>query len=271
DSHDHSCAYDATFTILTNIWAEDTIPWSGRFDSLSPMMGQYGAYLRSVIENRWTLEQARDRIRRHVHAVNPTHFPYGPNQTSIDRLAVALFPSKSYAKGRQSCALCGFADATEYRLLEATLSAGLNTRADYPVPVRIQDWFGAYLTKGRTSCTSCRRQNIRRKMTMLRSISDVPPIILLEITHNRLRFDQEIGFDCDGTLIRLRLRGIVYGGQGHFNARFIDRSGVVWFHDGITTGKRCVRETEMRLIADTMSLQMCGTKGAVAVVYARVI
>ncbi|KAJ7691557.1 hypothetical protein B0H17DRAFT_890526, partial [Mycena rosella] len=106
DSRNHSCAYDATFTILTNIWAEDHVLWSGRFMGLSQMMGRYGVYLRSVLENGSTLEQARDSLRSRIHAGNPGHFPYGPNQTSVDRLAASLLPSKTYAKGRQSCATC---------------------------------------------------------------------------------------------------------------------------------------------------------------------
>ncbi|KAJ7629546.1 hypothetical protein B0H17DRAFT_962868, partial [Mycena rosella] len=84
--------------------------------------------------------------------------------------------------------------------------------------------------------------------------AEVPSLIILEIIHRMIRFDEELVFDCNGLLVTLRLRGIIYGGQGHFTSKFIDRNGVVWFHDGITTGRRCTRETELTSLADMMSL-----------------
>ncbi|KAJ7611959.1 hypothetical protein B0H17DRAFT_906243, partial [Mycena rosella] len=55
----------------------------------------------------------------------------------------------------------------------------------------------------------------------------------------------EIGFDCSGTLIKMRLRGVIYGGQDHFTCRFFDQTGCMWFHDGITTGRQCIQEDEL--------------------------
>ncbi|KAJ6552778.1 hypothetical protein B0H19DRAFT_1072279 [Mycena capillaripes] len=34
-----------------------------------------------------------------------------------------------------------------------------------------------------------------------------------------------------GATITLKLRGIIYGGQGHFTCRYIEKSGEIWFHD----------------------------------------
>ncbi|KAJ7102042.1 hypothetical protein C8R44DRAFT_576793, partial [Mycena epipterygia] len=66
-----------------------------------------------------------------------------------------------------------------------------------------------------------------------------------------------------------RLRGVIYGGQSHFTCRYVERDGEIWFHDGITTGRRCVREGNLRELDNLMDLQKCGEKYAVAVLYAR--
>ncbi|KAJ7662405.1 hypothetical protein B0H17DRAFT_953120, partial [Mycena rosella] len=99
---------------------------------------------------------------------------------------------------------------------------------------------------------------------------DVPPVFVLGITDNRIGFDSEIGFDCSGTLIKMRLRGVIYGGQGHFTCRFFDRTGCMWFHDGITTGRQCIQEDDLIHVPDLFSLHTCKGKNAVAVVYAKI-
>jgi hypothetical protein len=94
--------------------------------------------------------------------------------------------------------------------------------------------------------------------------------LLLDIFDDRLIFDREIAIDCDGYLGKMRLRGIIYGGQGHFTSRFVDVHGYMWFHDGITTGSTCLPEANLLPVSDPLSLHYYGEKKAVAVLYARV-
>ncbi|KAJ6520772.1 hypothetical protein DFH09DRAFT_939555 [Mycena vulgaris] len=270
DNRNYSCGYDATFTILNNIWAENKLLWTHRFSDLSPLMDQYAMDLNSMIHRRGTsLEQVRDGLRSRMHAENAANFPSGPNYTSIDRIAGALFPSKSYGKGRQSCSTCGYSDPLEYSVFEAYMSAGLSARRDYPVPVPLQSWMGANLALGRGLCPACRLNHVRSKMVMFPRLTDVPGILLVDINHDRLRFDDQIGFDCANTMIKLKLRGIIYGGQRHFTCRFIDSHGTVWFHDGISTGRSCIQDSTIERGYDPMALHKCGEKLAVAVIYAR--
>ncbi|KAJ7488887.1 hypothetical protein FB451DRAFT_1521657 [Mycena latifolia] len=269
DNRDHSCAYDATLTILNNLWAEDTHMWTTRYSRLNDMMARYALNLNSVARNISTLEQARDGIRRIMHESNATNFPYGPNTTSIDRVASALFPERTYGTGKQSCPKCGFNDPVEYKMFEAWMTASLSPSAGRQDPVPISNWMAKYLTRGRSSCPSCRSRRIRSKMVMLPRLNTVPPILLIDINNDRLKCDKELGFNCDNSLVKLRLRGIIYGGQSHFTCRFIDKDSNVWFQDGISTGRRCVRETNLTDVEDMTVLQKCGRKKAVAVIYAR--
>ncbi|KAJ7477539.1 hypothetical protein FB451DRAFT_1173088 [Mycena latifolia] len=209
ESRNHSCAYDATLTILLNLWSVDSLRWSRDLASLGRLMGDFALGLQSVVQGSGSLEQARDEVRRQMNSENPEAFPYGPNLCSIDRVASMLFPT-------------------------------------------------------------CRLNNIRTKLVMLSQIRDVPPVILLDINHPRLFFDRELGFDCNGSLIKMKLRGIVYGGQRHFTCRFIDAYEAVWFHDGITTGRRCLQQQGNMSNVDVMSLHQCGEKHAVPVIYAHI-
>ncbi|KAI0026652.1 hypothetical protein K488DRAFT_65500, partial [Vararia minispora EC-137] len=47
-----------------------------------------------------------------------------------------------------------------------------------------------------------------------------------------------------------KLKGIVYSGQSHFTCRFLNRSGHVFYHDGMTTGRRCVYESNYTNLTD---------------------
>ncbi|KAJ7835188.1 hypothetical protein B0H14DRAFT_2363547 [Mycena olivaceomarginata] len=101
------------------------------------------------------------------------------------------------------------------------------------------------------------------------TLRDVPAIMLIDITHEKLIFDQQITFNLSGIPIILKLRGIIYGGQNHFTSRFIGRDGSTWFHDGVTTGSNCLPEVNIQSLPDKLALHHCGEKKAVCVVYAR--
>ncbi|KAJ7926840.1 hypothetical protein B0H13DRAFT_1599191 [Mycena leptocephala] len=269
DNTNWSCAYDATFTILGNLWAEDPIRWSGNFSYLSGPLGNFGQAMQAVKEGTITFENARDIIRREIHSLNPANTPYGRNTTAIDRLAEILLPSKYYAVGRQTCDLCGYSDTRTYGMLESSLTVGLTSRDHYPDGVRLQDWMSRYLQKGRHRCPTCRARDTITKLQMNTTLRDVPSIMFLDITHDKLLFDNELTFMLSGTPVSLKIRGIIYGGQGHFTCRVIGIDGGMFFHDGITTGRNCIPEVNVRTVQDRSILHKCGEKTAVCVVYAR--
>ncbi|KAJ7767253.1 hypothetical protein B0H16DRAFT_1308697 [Mycena metata] len=271
DSENWSCAYDASFTILANLWAEDSQRWTGYFGHMGGVLGELGVLFQSVSDGMVTLETARNLVRRGMNARQPDHFPYGSNTTSIDRIAQQLFPSKHFAVGRQVCRRCHFCDDKGYRMLESYLSAGLKSTDEYPDGVHLTSWLERYLSRGKQFCPSCRLVGVRQKLDMQTQVTEVPPIMLLDITHKRLVFSEELCFNVGGRLFKLKLRGIIYGGQAHFTCRFIQKDGSMWFHDGITTGNSCIRENRLQDGEDRLQLHKCGEKSAVAVIYALVL
>ncbi|KAJ7622741.1 hypothetical protein DFH06DRAFT_1009275 [Mycena polygramma] len=91
--------------------------------------------------------------------------------------------------------------------------------------------------------------------------------MVISIEHPQLLFDPVLNFDQEGARTCLRLRGVIYGGHGHFTCRYFAADGTAWFHDGISTGRRCRSEGDLR---DFGNLGTCANNRAVAVIYARV-
>jgi hypothetical protein len=156
-------------------------------------------------------------------------------------------------------------------MLESSLTAGLRSRGVYPDGVKLQDWLSAYLSRGRQVCPRCNENGQKIRMDMKVSLTDVPPIMVFDIVHEKLLFDDELRLEVNGRPIILALRGIIYGGQSHFTSRVIGRDGAMWFHDGITTGLSCIPEGNLRTLKDRALLHKCGEKIVVSViVYARI-
>ncbi|KAJ7153845.1 hypothetical protein C8R46DRAFT_897874 [Mycena filopes] len=269
DSRDYSCGYDATFTILANVWVDDPTRWTTAFGTTSGTLGELAVLLQSVADGLITLENARNTVRRAMNRARPIDFPYGHNSTSIDRIAQRVFPSKCYAVGRQVCEWCGFLDPVSYGMLESYMSVGLSTRRDHGKGVELLEWVTTYLAKGRQICQPCRLSgNPGRRLSMKSTVREVPPLMLFDLTHDKILFSDKLEFEIGGKREILRLRGIIYGGQGHFTCRYVQRQGQMWFHDGITTGSSCLRESMLQDVDDRLRLHRCGEKAAIAVLYA---
>lgn len=67
--------------------------------------------------------------------------------------------------------------------------------------------------------------------------------------------------------ITFNLRGLIYWGDFHFVSCMVDKSGQVWFHDGITTGPSCEWEQTMDLSSDTQWLTNVRLKELCCCVY----
>ncbi|KAJ7812925.1 hypothetical protein B0H14DRAFT_2306045, partial [Mycena olivaceomarginata] len=90
DSVNYSCAYDTLFTVLLNIWKSDRTKWHTLFCTYGTGMSLLSNELEMATVGRQTLEQARNVVRSYLRGLSPANFPYGPNTTSIDKLAEAL-------------------------------------------------------------------------------------------------------------------------------------------------------------------------------------
>ncbi|EPQ55490.1 hypothetical protein GLOTRDRAFT_41520, partial [Gloeophyllum trabeum ATCC 11539] len=62
--------------------------------------------------------------------------------------------------------------------------------------------------------------------------------------------------------------GIVYLGDCHFNSRFIDKMGKIWYNNGIVTARQCTEEGNISN-ANMEHLHTCKGTRKVLVIYAR--
>ncbi|KAJ6464204.1 hypothetical protein C8R47DRAFT_1079752 [Mycena vitilis] len=268
DSTHHSCGYDAMFTVLLNVWLDDPRKWQGAFEGVGPCMAMLATELRLASANSQTLEHSRNTVRRHLNTLRPEYFPYGPNTTSIDKLAEYMFPSKAFATGRQTCSTCTYRDPELFGMLEIFMSAGLSRQAERGDPVPISVWLQQYLKRGRTTCRPCRNAGRRGRVFMTTTVPSAPPFMMIMLDSRRLVFDNAIVLETLQGQKRFALSGIIYGGGAHFTCRIVRDDGWIWYHDGIPTGRNCIREFEYNSLVDGLELQECRGRRAISVVYA---
>ncbi|KAJ7602189.1 hypothetical protein DFH06DRAFT_1153058 [Mycena polygramma] len=196
--------------------------------------------LRLALDNSQSLEHSRNTVRRHLNTLRPEYFPYGPNTTSMDKLAE---------------------DPESFGVLEIFMSAGLSRAAERGDPVPISVWLQQYLKRSRTACR-------RGRVFMTTTIPSAPPFLMIMLDSRRLVFDDVLVLDTLQGQKKLALRGIIYSGGAHFTCRVVRKDGWIWYHDGIPTGRNCIREFEYNSLVDGLELQECRERRAISVVYA---
>jgi hypothetical protein len=72
-----------------------------------------------------------------------------------------------------------------------------------------------------------------------------PPLLAFDIsTRLVISFNPILWILCDSTRVRYVLRGVIYFDNQHFTERVVTSTGMVWFHDGIFTGRSLVYESQ---------------------------
>jgi len=76
-------------------------------------------------------------------------------------------------------------------------------------------------------------------------------------------------FEQEGEMVVLDVRGLIYHGDFHFTSRIIGTDGIVWYHDGMTTGSNCENDGCFDKFSSS-NLLNCRRKKLILVIYARV-
>ena len=89
-------------------------------------------------------------------------------------------------------------------------------------------------------CVTC-NIHLTRCTTFVRT----PPLLAFDISNvSTLSLDPVLWILCDNTRICYNLRGIIYYDNHHFTERVVTSTGMIWFHDGIFTGRSLVYESQ---------------------------
>ncbi|KAJ7908618.1 hypothetical protein B0H13DRAFT_2496531 [Mycena leptocephala] len=93
DSTNYSCAYDALFTSLACVWAENPELWSQRLIDCNPLLGIWAT---AMAQNSLEPERARNVVRMRLHSQNAADFPLGPRGVKLDALFMAVAEGRTY-------------------------------------------------------------------------------------------------------------------------------------------------------------------------------
>ena len=107
-------------------------------------------------------------------------------------------------------------------------------------------------------CKKCQRRGLGSvPLKIHRNITQIPNLIAFELTphYHNIRPDIRLYWHGPNGQESLILCGLIYGGHQHFTSRFIDNTGTVWYHDGMTTGSSCTQERTVTILDDTSWLQ----------------
>lgn len=124
----------------------------------------------------------------------------------------------------------------------------------------LQDYFDNFIVASATRCSICNTHLVRWFMFL-----SAPPLLALDISQSSsAMLDTELRLTVGGGQFVYKIQGALYHRNNHFNARFFTASGLVWYHDGMTTGH--VMQYKGRLCEIT-GLSYCHGKAAVSIIY----
>jgi hypothetical protein len=133
DGNDYTCAYDALFTILYEIWSTDTKAWTRRFKEVNKHhLKSLSACFKKHMNGQASFETSRDTIRHKLHSQSPAQFPYGTRGTSVSALASAILaPHNFVAISSPKCTNCEYSEPAIDDRLDFVLYEKANTPKSY--------------------------------------------------------------------------------------------------------------------------------------------
>src|SRR5882672_9665918 len=71
------------------------------------------------------------------------------------------------------------------------------------------------------------------------SFKTSPSTLVFEMNMRNIKVSKTLKFEQEGRMVVLDVRGLIYHGDFHFTSCIIGTDGIVWYHNGMTTGSNC--------------------------------
>jgi hypothetical protein len=250
----NSCAYDAIITILFNIWRDDAISETNSWaelqcellDSLTQGFRKHEDIPVTVASNSmrvptFTLEQIRDFIRRRLARFS-AEFTFG-------RYASVHSATEQLLKTCEPVTTSDLYCPNGHDINRHTSSTSNCEIIVFGNGSSLQACVDNFTLETATRCSIC-DANLSRVTTFVQA----PPLLAFDLGNNAPSLDPMLRISCrqpgpgrqdTGTPVsnRYSLRGVIYFENNHFTERVITSSGMVWFHDGMFTGRSLLYET----------------------------
>ena len=246
DNVNFSCAYDALFTVIYNLWRSNPLHWTDKL-CYTPHIKDLCLKFDAVLEGQMSFETARDEIRAGLRATSITRYPLGSVNTVIDNIVTAIAGDKDFGCIKYNCVQCHYMSPTPCRLLTVLTSIGSNMTECGSLSDALEFSRNRPTNK---SCPTCFAAGHTTKLNIVSINTDVPHLFIVSIESEHIVPSLELSIPYEGGIAKLQLCGIIYGDGFHFVSRVIDASGTVWYHDGITTRSQCRREQTLNLLSD---------------------
>jgi len=226
DGNNYSCAYDALFTVLYDIWNDNRFLWNVNARHLkSNYLQSLGTDFLAASQGTKSLEKVRDDIRKILHAKNELVYPYGRVGTSLSQLTLDIFSTNvKIAKSQVTCSNCNF-----FRpVVDDKL--GCVFVMDHTSSKSTSHTFNTFEQPSVDKCPQCQSA---LKSTVY--YVHFPGILLFDHSAYTIKPSKYLKFTDAGNASRIRyyLRGLLYFGNFHFTSRIISAEGDVWYHDGM--------------------------------------
>jgi hypothetical protein len=189
----------------------------------------------------FSLEQIREFLRHRLARMS-REFTFG-SYASVQSLAELLFSTHEIITTSQVFCSEGHNDGVNGRHHHSSTS-------NYQIIIlstmenSLQDCMNNFRLQLGSRCVTCNTH-----LTKSTSFVQTPPLLAFDISNNlndgsTLSLDPVLWILCDNSRVRYNLRGIIYYDNHHFTERVITSSGMIWFHDGIFTGRSLVYESQ---------------------------
>jgi len=241
DGVDYSCAYDALFSILHNIWLSDPTTWSETFTNTSQNVRYFTNGFQDMELGNITSEQLRNNVRQSLHHEFENMFPYGHRGTSVVELATKVFSNIAVNTFTQlECVNCQFSVELEPDSLACIIFG--YSREITSVKEQLRK---AFVRCTRMSCPEC-----LSPLQQLTYYHQTPRILLLSAGGPSISVNKSIKIRTSNQSHLFKLKGIVYHGGFHFTSQIIIDNNAVWYHDG-QLGPNCLFENELSDFSET--------------------
>ena len=247
------------FTVLYNIWERNPKLWQRRLGDIHSNLELLCAGFEQALKKESTLEIARNHVRNTMMCSNPAYFPIGIAMTSISHVIDGIIPARTCGILSLACETCHYRQANpllhfgEY--IELTSTGRFHDDSeDISLLSDILGWnLNNRQRRSRVNCPNCILQQNLSKLSLFIHFERIPYLMVIGFSSPRYIIDWNLNYNINNILFQFRLAGVIYGGQNHFVCRVVDDAETVWYHDGITTGRRCLREGQLTDIAEQTS------------------
>jgi hypothetical protein len=257
DKDNWSCAYDSLFSILYNIWAESPEKWTKRFKSIGNIHLSSLTDGFKMVKLHMSLENVRDNIRIKLNEMDSAKFPMGEVGISVVTLAMEMLkPQDIVAYSCFVCSACNFTGPN----CDDNLTYVLH--ADHTASDSTSKWVNKLQQNNDAECPNCNGQLFQRFC-----YKKTPNLLILDYPFCDIETSHMIAYKANGKTEFMDLKGVVYYGAYHFTSRFISDSGIIWYHDGMTTGSVFEKNITLKSTSD-IDIKKCNNRGLTLAVYA---